>query len=99
MTEKQFKLYEHKDNYYILDNPDEHLDFIEMLGDALTPEEIVDLLNTQHETIEKQKKIIAENEKLIQVTYDELTKLRCIKKNLSRIKTQWDWIMESIQYD
>ena len=32
-------------------------------------------------------------------TYDELTKLRCIKKNLGKIKAQWDWIMEAIQYD
>lgn len=49
MTEKRFKLYEHKDKDYILDNPHEHLDFIEMLGDALTSEEIVDLLNELHE--------------------------------------------------
>ena len=55
MTEKRFKLYEHKDNDYILDNPHEHLDFIEMLGDALTSEEIVDLLNKLHEEIQKCK--------------------------------------------
>ena len=48
---------------------------------------------------EQLKRVIAENEKLIQSTYDELTKLRCIKKNLGRIKVQWDWIMEAIQYD
>ena len=53
MTAKRFKLYEHKDNDYILDNPNEHLDFIEMLGDTLTSKEIVDLLNEQHETIQR----------------------------------------------
>ena len=53
MTEKRFILYEHKDNDYILDNPNEHLDFIEMLGDALTSEEIVDLLNEQNETVQR----------------------------------------------
>ena len=60
MTEKRFKLYEHKDNDYILDNSDEYLDFIEMLGDALTSEEIVDLLNEQHETILSLHKTIEE---------------------------------------
>ena len=52
---KRFKLYEHKDNDYILDNPNEHLDFIEMLGDALTSEEIVNLLNELHEENEELK--------------------------------------------
>ncbi len=49
MATKRFILYEYKDNDYILDNPNVHLDFIEMLGDALTSEEIVDLLNELHE--------------------------------------------------
>ena len=48
---------------------------------------------------EQLKQAIAETEKMVQSTYDELTKLRCIKKNLGRIKSQWDWIMEAIQYD
>lgn len=65
MTKKRFKLYEHKDNDYILDNPDEYLDFIEMLGDALTSEEIVDLLNEQHEQIntlrESRRELISAN--------------------------------------
>lgn len=51
MSKKRFVLYEHKGNYYILENPRLHLDFIEMLGDALTDEEIVDLLNKQQSTI------------------------------------------------
>ena len=84
--------------------------------------DVCDLLNRQHETIqrlnenidellsvnveeklleenESLKKVIAENEKMIQSTYDELTKLRCIKKNLGRIKAQWNWIMECVDYD
>ena len=48
---------------------------------------------------EQLKQAIAETEKMVQSTYDELTKLRCIKKNLRRIKSQWDWIMGAVQYD
>ena len=44
-TEKRFVYYEHKGADYILDTPNESLDFIEMLGDCLEAEEIVDLLN------------------------------------------------------
>ena len=62
-------------------------------------DDVVDLLNRQDKTINRLEIVIEENEKLIQSTYDELTKLMCIKKNLGRIKTQWDWIMEVIQYD
>ena len=47
--------YEHKGADYILDNPNKSLDFIEMLGDCLEAEEIVDLLNEQHEQIERLK--------------------------------------------
>ena len=45
MTEERFMYFEHKGADYILDNPNTELDFIEMLGDCLEPEEIVDLLN------------------------------------------------------
>ena len=67
MTEKRFKLYEHKGNDYILDNPKEHLDFIEMLGDTLTSEEIVDLLNELHDEKERWKSmsVATSNEKEI----------------------------------
>lgn len=65
----------------------------------LTPTDCYTLLNELHDENKHLKRVIAENEKIIQSTYDELTKLRCIKKNLRRIKTQWDWIMEAIQYD
>ena len=75
---KRFKLYEHKDNDYILDNPNEHLDFIEMLGDALTSEEIVNLLNELHE----------ENEQLKQA----YVKLKHYHSNLHDecIELEWD---------
>ena len=61
--------------------------------------DLCDLLNELQEENEKLHHAIVETEKMVQSTYDELTKLRCIKKNLGRIKTQWDWIMEAIQYD
>ena len=61
--------------------------------------DLCDLLNELQEENEKLHHAIVETEKMVQSTYDELTKLRCIKKNLGRLKTQWDWIMEAIQYD
>ena len=60
MTEKRFMYYEHKGADYILDTPNKSLDFIEMLGDCLEAEEIVDLLNEQHETILSLHKTIEE---------------------------------------
>ena len=39
MTEKRYVLFNRKDTGYILDNPNTSLDFIEMLGDALSSEE------------------------------------------------------------
>ena len=48
-TEKRFVYYEHKGADYILDTPNKSLDFIEMLGDCLEAEEIVDLLNELHD--------------------------------------------------
>ena len=55
MTEKRFVYYEYKGADYILDTPNESLDFIEMLGDCLEAEEIVDLLNKLHEENERLK--------------------------------------------
>ena len=69
MSEKQFVLYEHKGDYYILKNPRIHLDFIEMLGDALTSEEIVEELNQLNDKVvelaEENKQLQQEKEKLI----------------------------------
>ena len=56
MTEKRFVYYEHKGADYILDTPNESLDFIEMLGDCLEAEEIVDLLNQLSDENEQLKK-------------------------------------------
>lgn len=53
MTQKRFVYYEHKGADYILENPNTDLDFIEMLGDCLEPEEIVDLLNEFYEENKK----------------------------------------------
>lgn len=64
MRKKQFVLYEHKGGYYILKNPRIHLDFIEMLGDALTSEEIVEELN---QLDDKVVKLAKENERLRQI--------------------------------
>lgn len=61
MSEKRFVLYEHKENYYILKNPRIHLDFIEMLGDALTSEEIVEELNQLNDKVVE---LSEENEQL-----------------------------------
>ena len=54
-TEKRFVYYEHKGADYILDTPNESLDFIEMLGDCLEAEEIVDLLNCLNDENEQLK--------------------------------------------
>ena len=55
MTEKRFVYYEHKGADYILDTPNESLDFIEMLGDCLEAEAIVDLLNQLYDENEQLK--------------------------------------------
>ena len=78
MTEnKRFVYYEHKGADYILDTPNKSLDFIEMLGDCLEAEEIVDLLNCLNDENEQLKqfkekvftwidKEIAQNEEAIE---------------------------------
>ena len=55
MTQKRFVYYEHKGADYILDTPNKSLDFIEMLGDCLEAEEIVDLLNCLNDENEQLK--------------------------------------------
>lgn len=56
MTQKRFVYYEHKGADYILDTPNKSLDFIEMLGDCLETEEIVDLLNQLSDENEQLRK-------------------------------------------
>ena len=62
MTEKRFKVLEHNGNDYVFDtekalnfgNP--NIDLIELLGDSLDADEIVDLLNALHEENTRLKK-------------------------------------------
>lgn len=64
MTEnKRFKYYEHKGADYILENPNDDLDFIEMLGDCLDSEEIVNRLNElydENEQLKSDKELFAQ---------------------------------------
>lgn len=85
---KRFKLYEHKDNDYILDNPNEHLDFIEMLGDALTSEEIVNLLNELHEEKELLKKELSEQGTQLDFLKDENIHMRNVLNENEQLKQQ-----------
>ena len=98
MTEKRFVYYEHKGADYILDTPNVSLDFIEMLGDCLEAEEIVDLLNQLYDENEELKqfkekiftsieKEIARNEKTIEwkkETLDLLNELLDVNKQLKQ---------------
>lgn len=73
MTEKRFVYYEHKGADYILDTPNESLDFIEMLGDCLEAEEIVDLLNYLNDENEQLKSTIKEVIELLSEEVDLFT--------------------------
>ena len=99
MTEnKRFVYYEHKGADYILDTPNKSLDFIEMLGDCLDAEEIVDLLNQLYDENEELKqfkekiftsieKEIARNEKTIEwkkETLDLLNELLDVNEQLKQ---------------
>ena len=83
MTEKRFVYYEHKGADYILDTPNKSLDFIEMLGDCLEAEEIVDLLNQLYDENEKLKQRIKELEQ-------EIEKLDTFKKILEYAEKESD---------
>ena len=73
MTEKRFVYYEHKGADYILDTPNKSLDFIEMLGDCLEAEEIVDLLNCLNDENEQLKSTIKEVIELLSEEVDLFT--------------------------
>ena len=57
MSEKRFKILERKDIEYIFDTENtpafwnDNVDIIELIGDSLSEQEIVDLLNKQHDEI------------------------------------------------
>ena len=74
MTEKQFVYYEHKGADYILENPNTDLDFIEMLGDCLEAEEIVDLLNCLNDENEQLKQSYKEFEDECQSTLNTMNR-------------------------
>lgn len=71
MTQKRFVYYEHKGADYILDTPNENLDFIEMLGDCLEAEEIVDLLNCLNDENEQLKQQLKSIEDSFKFSYTE----------------------------
>lgn len=91
MTEKRFKLYEHKDNDYILDNPNEHLDFIEMLGDALTSEEIVNLLNELNDENEQLKQQMQRLYNYFADWFDEIVPSRNFSEMWDCVKEDEKW--------
>lgn len=70
---KRFVYYEHKGADYILDTPNKSLDFIEMLGDCLEAEEIVDLLNCLNDENEQLKSTIKEVIELLSEEVDLFT--------------------------
>ena len=55
---KRYVYIEHKNADYILEDPNYELDFIEMLGNCLEPQEIVDKLNKLSDKNEQLKKDI-----------------------------------------
>ena len=81
-TQKRFVYYEHKGADYILDTPNKSLDFIEMLGDCLEAEEIVDLLNCLND----------ENERLKQFKEKVFT---LIDKEIARNEEAIEWGKEN----
>ncbi len=86
---KKYKLFEHKNQDYILEDANESLDYIEMLGDALTSEEIVDLLNEQND-------IICEKSTQIDFLQDENSHMRELVQENRKLKElgqelyEWD---------
>lgn len=88
MTKKRFKYYEHKGADYILENPNEDLDFIEMLGDCLDSDEIVNRLNELYNENERLKEENNEIDKLKRAN-NKLNKL-CVKYGckVDRLETE-----------
>lgn len=91
MTEKRFTLDEY---YHIEDNYEQQIYDSEEDTECL-----LDLLNKLNDENEQLHRINEENKEMIQSIGKELAKLRHIKKTLRKIKKQWNWIMESVDYD
>ena len=92
MTEKRFVYYEHKGADYILDTPNESLDFIEMLGDCLEAEEIVDLLNCLNDENEQLKRSVqywyAEHKRIVNNYVDKIKEVEKENEQLKQHNTE-----------
>ena len=92
MTEKRFVYYEHKGADYILDTPNESLDFIEMLGDCLDAEEIVDLLNCLNDENEQLKRSVqywyAEHKRIVNNYVDKIKEMEKKNEELKQRNTE-----------
>ena len=97
MTEKRFVYYEHKGADYILENPNTDLDFIEMLGDCLESEEIVDLLNEQHEQIERLKGNFRALDEVDYIITDDGKKIDI--PPYFEFKQRYDYVIRRREYD
>lgn len=93
MTEKRFHYDKALEKIYDYNTCEDGI--IESL-DCFDACELLNKLNDENKQLHR---IIIEDEKMIQSIYEELSKLRLIKKNLRKIKNQWNWIMESVDYD
>ena len=93
MTEKRFVYYEHKGADYILDTPNTDLDFIEMLGDCLEAEEIVDLLNCLNDENEQLKRSVqywyAEHKRIVNNYVDKIKEMEKENEELKQQKNKW----------
>ena len=89
MTEKRFVYYEHKGADYILDTPNNSLDFIEMLGDCLEAEEIVDLLNQLSDENEQLKQGLNDDLELIGQLQEENKQLKQYKQSVNDVLKSW----------
>ena len=92
MTEKRFVYYEHKGADYILENPNTDLDFIEMLGDCLEAEEIVDLLNCLNDENEQLKRSVqywyAEHKRIVNNYVDKIKEVEKENEQLKQYNTE-----------
>lgn len=81
MIKNRFVYYEHKGADYILDTPNTELDFIEMLGDTLEPEEIVDKLNELNDENKELKVTMGEMEDYLARMEEENKELKQSNKD------------------
>ena len=98
MTEKRFSMDYESDIIEFDWNTNEFVDEFRW-GDGKSWDKVCNRLNELHDENKQLHRVIEENEKMIQSIGEELLKLRIIKKNLREIKTKWNWIMESVDYD